>query len=108
MVDSGASKHTTSYKDSFYNLTHNDSSHKVKLGDEYQYPIKGVGESSYKLDSGKPMKMKEVLYCNIPNLRLLGYATQELLWNLPNCNIPRPTQDWPCYSIKKIISSVYI
>jgi hypothetical protein len=34
----------------------------VKLGDDYQYPIKGVGEASYKLDSGKPMKMKDVLY----------------------------------------------
>jgi hypothetical protein len=32
------------------------------LGDDYQYPIKGVGESKYKLNSGTPMKMKEVLY----------------------------------------------
>jgi hypothetical protein len=32
------------------------------LGDDYQYPIKGVGEESYKLNSSKPMKMKEVLY----------------------------------------------
>jgi hypothetical protein len=37
------------------------------LGDDYQYPIKGVGEASYKLDSGKPMKMKEVLY--VPGLK---------------------------------------
>ena len=34
----------------------------MKFGDDYQYPIKGVGEASYKLDSGKPMKMKDVLY----------------------------------------------
>ena len=40
--------------------------HKVKLGDGYQYPIKGTRESSYKLDSRKSMKMKEVLY--IPGL----------------------------------------
>jgi hypothetical protein len=52
----------TGYKDYLSNLTHKDSSHKVKLGDDYQYPIKGVGEASYKLDLGKPMKMKEFLY----------------------------------------------
>ena len=39
-----------------------NSPHKVSLGDDYQYPIKGIGEASYKLDSGTPMKMKEVLY----------------------------------------------
>ena len=34
----------------------------MKLRDDYQYPIKGSGESSYKLDSGKSMKMKGVLF----------------------------------------------
>ena len=37
------------------------------LGDDYQYPIKGIGEASYKLDSRTPMKMKEVLY--VPGLK---------------------------------------
>ena len=32
------------------------------LGDDYQYPFKKMGEASYKLDSGKSMKMKDVLY----------------------------------------------
>ena len=35
--------------------------------DEYQYLIKGVGEASYKLDSGNPLKMKYVLY--VPGLK---------------------------------------
>jgi hypothetical protein len=48
--------------DSLSKLIHKDSHHKVKLGDDYQYPIKGVEEASYKLNSEKPMKMKEVLY----------------------------------------------
>ena len=34
----------------------------MKLGDDYQYPIKGSGKASYKLDSRKPLKMKDVLY----------------------------------------------
>jgi hypothetical protein len=66
-VENGASKHMRCYKYSFSNLTHKDSPHKVKLGDDYQYPIKRVEEASYKLDSGKPMKMKEVLY--VPGLK---------------------------------------
>ena len=39
----------------------------TKLGDEYQYPIKGSGELFYNLDSGKSMKMKDVLF--VPGLK---------------------------------------
>ena len=49
-------------KDSLSCLTQKDYSHKVQLGDDYQYPIKGMGESYYKLKFIKSMKMKEVLY----------------------------------------------
>ena len=37
------------------------------MGDDYQYPIKGIGESSYNLDFGTSMKMEEVLY--VPDLK---------------------------------------
>ena len=45
------------------------------LGDDYQYPIKGMGESSYRFDFGKSMKMKDVLY--VPGLKknLLSIST---------------------------------
>ena len=39
----------------------------MKLGDDYQYPIKDNGESSYKLNSRKSMKMKDVLF--VPGLK---------------------------------------
>ena len=47
----------------------------MELGDDYQYPIKGSGPSSYKLDSGKSMKMKDVLF--VPGLKknLLSIST---------------------------------
>jgi hypothetical protein len=47
----------------------------VNLDDDYQYPIKGVEEASYRLDSRKPMKMKDVLY--VPGLKknLLSIST---------------------------------
>ena len=45
------------------------------MGDDYQSPIKGIGESSYKLESETSMKMKEVLY--VPGLKknLLSIST---------------------------------
>ena len=57
LMDSGASKHITRYKDSLINIFEHKSPHKVKLGDDYQYPIKGIRESLYKIDSGKYLKM---------------------------------------------------
>ena len=67
LIDSGASKHMTGFKESFVRLSEHESPHKVNLGDDYQYPIKGSGESSYKLDSGKSLTMKEVLF--VPGLK---------------------------------------
>ena len=52
----------TGFKESFVRLSEHESPHKVKLGDDYQYPIKGSGEYSYKLDSEKSLTMKEVLF----------------------------------------------
>jgi hypothetical protein len=52
LIDSGASKHMTGQRDILSCLTKNNFSQKVTLGDDYQYPIKGVVESNYKLDSG--------------------------------------------------------
>ena len=43
-------------------MSEHESPHKVKLRDDYQYPIKGSGEASYKLDFRKSSKMKDVLY----------------------------------------------
>ena len=62
LVDSGASKHMTGYKDSLSCLVRKHSPHKLMLGDDSEYPIKGMGEASYKLDFGKSMNMKDVLY----------------------------------------------
>ena len=55
LVDNGASKNMTGYKDYLIDLVENESHQKVKLGDDYQYSIKGVGEASYKLESKKQL-----------------------------------------------------
>ena len=76
LIDSVASKHMTGYKDYFLELVQKDSPHKVKLGDDYQYPIKGVREASYRLDYGKPMKMNNVLY--VPVLNVFSHTLQRI------------------------------
>jgi hypothetical protein len=67
LIDSGASKHMTSKKNTLSCISENKFSQKVTLGDDYQYPIKGVGESKYKLDSENSITMKDVLY--VPGLK---------------------------------------
>jgi hypothetical protein len=62
LIDSGSSKNTTGQRDILSSLTEKNFPHKFTLGYDYQYPIKGVGESNYKIYSGTPMKMKDVLY----------------------------------------------
>ena len=66
LVHSGESKHVTGHKESFINMYEPESPHKVKLGDDYQYPIKGSGEYSNKLESRKSLKKKDLLY--VPGL----------------------------------------
>ena len=39
LIDNGASKTMTRFKESFVKLSEHESPHKVKLGDDYQYPI---------------------------------------------------------------------
>jgi hypothetical protein len=77
LIDSGASKHMTDQRDILSCILEKKFSQKVTLGDDYQYPIKGVGESNYKLNLGNSMKMKDVLY--VPGLtkNLLSISTLE-------------------------------
>ena len=46
IIDSGASKHMIGKKQTLSRLEENKSPKKVSLGDDYQYTIKGIGESS--------------------------------------------------------------
>jgi hypothetical protein len=62
LIDSGASKHMTGQRNILSCISEKKFSQKVTLGDDYQYPIKGVGESNHKLNSRNSLKMKDVLY----------------------------------------------
>jgi transposase InsO family protein len=77
LIDSGASNHMTGQRDILSCLSEKKFSQKVTLGDDYQYPIKGVGESNYKLNSGTPMKMKDVIYVPSLTKNLLSISALE-------------------------------
>jgi hypothetical protein len=67
LIDSGASKHMTGQKNILSSLIEKDFPQNISLREDYQCPIKGMGESTYKLDSGTPMRMKDILY--VPSLK---------------------------------------
>jgi hypothetical protein len=67
LIDSGASKHMMGQINILSCISEKKFSQKVTLGDDYQYPIKGVGESNHKQNSGNSLKMKDVLY--VPGLK---------------------------------------
>jgi hypothetical protein len=48
----------------------------VTLGDDYQYPIKVVGESNHKMNSGNSLKMKGILY--VPRLKKILLSISSL------------------------------
>jgi hypothetical protein len=74
VIDSGASKHMTGKKNTLSCISENKFSQKVTLGDDYQYPIKGIGESNYKLDSENSITMKDVLYVSGLKKNLLSIS----------------------------------
>jgi hypothetical protein len=77
LIDSGASKHMTGQKNNLSCVSENTFSHKVTLGYNYQYTIKGVGESKYKLNSGNSLKMKDILYVLGLKKNLLSISSLE-------------------------------
>jgi hypothetical protein len=75
LVDSGASKHMTGYKEIMSHFETNFFVEHVELGDEKCYEIEGVGSILFILESGARLHVDEVLY--VPRLKknLLSAAT---------------------------------
>lgn len=67
MVNSGASRHFTGYKEVLSNLIEREIDLKIMLGDQSTYPIKGLGFVYFHLDQGKTISLQEVLY--VPGLK---------------------------------------
>jgi hypothetical protein len=77
LVESGASKHNTRYKEIPLDLETKSCADQVEIRDEKCYKVEGVGSISFRLESGARLHVDEVLY--VPGLKknLLSVATLE-------------------------------
>ena len=62
LIDSGASRHFTGYKEALSNLIEKDTNLEIILGDNATYPLKGVENVTLQLNQGNIVHLQEVLY----------------------------------------------
>jgi hypothetical protein len=77
LVDSGASKHMTGYKEILLDFETKSFVEKVELGDDKCYKIEGVGSISFGLESWARLHVDEVLYVPRIKKNILSVATLE-------------------------------
>jgi len=73
LIDSGASRHFTGYKEAISNMIENDTNLEIILGDNATYPVKGVGNVTLQLNQGNTIHLQEVLY--VLDLRRTWYIS---------------------------------
>lgn len=62
LIDSGALRHFTGYKEALSNLVEKKTNLKIILGDNATYPTKGIGIATLHLNQGQTIHLQEVLY----------------------------------------------
>ena len=67
MIDSGTSRHMTRCQSQLTDLSKKDSSLHVELGDNAKYAVKGMGSTSFQLDSRDTLHMSDILL--VPGLK---------------------------------------
>ena len=67
MIDSGASRNFTGYKEALSDLIENDTNLEIVLGDKATYPMKGTGIVTLHLNQGQVLCLQDVLY--VPDLK---------------------------------------
>jgi hypothetical protein len=67
LIDSGASKHMTGFKQNLENYQDRNYKAKVELGDDGTYEIKGFGSISFQFHSGTIFHINEIIY--VPGLK---------------------------------------
>ena len=77
LIDSGASRHITGFKEALSDMAENDVNLKIILGDNATYPVKGTGTVTLHLSQGQVLRLQDVLY--VPNLKknlvsILGFG----------------------------------
>eukprot|EP00253_Pinus_taeda_P029206 PITA_29206 len=77
LIDSGASRHFTGYKEAPLNLVEKETNLEIVLGNNSKYPVKGVGNVTLQLDQGNTTHLQDLLY--VPDLKknLVSISTME-------------------------------
>ena len=67
LIDNGASRNFTRYKEAISNLMEKKTNSEIILGDNSTYPMKGIGTVTLHLNQGQTLHLQEVLY--VPDLK---------------------------------------
>jgi hypothetical protein len=67
LIDSGASRYMTSIRNHLTRFIKKETHLHVVLGDDARYSVRGVGTSTFQLDSDMHLKLEEVLY--VPGMK---------------------------------------
>ena len=77
LIDSGASRHMTRYGDHLADVVQREFEEKVVFDNDARYVVKGVGATSFQLDSGKTLRMRDVLLVHGMTSNLTAVSTLE-------------------------------
>eukprot|EP00253_Pinus_taeda_P036683 PITA_36683 len=77
LIDSGASRHFTGYKEALSNLIENETNLEIILGYDVTYPVKGVRNVTLQLNQGNTIHLQEVLYVTNLKKNLASISTME-------------------------------
>jgi hypothetical protein len=67
LIDSGVSRHMTGDRENLSSMKEKETCHKVELGDNNSYAVKGMGKASIKMELGNNVHLNNVSY--VPSLK---------------------------------------
>jgi hypothetical protein len=77
LIDSGASRHMTGYRDHLTDIVEKETNLHVVLGENARYNVKGVVTSTFQLDYDIPLQLSEVLYVHGMKRNLVSISALE-------------------------------
>jgi hypothetical protein len=77
LIDSGASRHMAGIRNHQTHFIEKETHLHVVLGDDARYNVRGVGTSTFQLDSYMHLKLEEVLYVPGMKINLVSISTLE-------------------------------
>jgi hypothetical protein len=77
LIDSGASRHMTGFRDHLTNFVEKETNLHVFLGDDARYNVKWVGTSTFQIDYDMQLQLSEVLYVPRMKMNLVSISSLE-------------------------------